>query len=61
MLLVGSHQFGKGEVDILDCILGHAFELTREDELAVLVADSHGQNHHIIIKHLSFQTTFINP
>lgn len=61
MLLVGPHQFGKGQVDIFDCVLGHSFELASEDELAVLITDSHRQNHHIIIIHLPFQTNFINP
>jgi hypothetical protein len=46
VLLVGIDELGKGTVDVLHRVLGHALELPRESQLPVLVADSHCQNHH---------------
>lgn len=49
MLLGGLDQLGEGSVDLLDCILRHALKLTGERQLPVLVADAHGQDHHLNI------------
>ena len=44
--MVGFDELGEGAVDVLNCVLGHALELTRKGQLTVLVADSHRQDHH---------------
>jgi hypothetical protein len=61
VLLVGVDQLGEGKIDIFDCAASHPLELPRQDELAVLVADAHRQNHHAVLIYVYNPSHVIDP